>query len=162
MPAFERLKDFFNPVGDDDYEDDDMEVEAEDIESRDEKVSAFRPRLFPSNDSNRRSESSSSLRETKVLVYEPRGFEEASKIVDSLKNNKIVVINFANMKADGDRSVHQCQKEVFDFVNGAIYALEGNIKKISETIFVISPQGVDIDTNISKEVEKKGTHKWAI
>ena len=66
------------------------------------------------------------------------------------------------MKADGDKSAHQCQKEVFDFVNGAIYAIEGTIKKISDTIFVIAPPGVDIDTNIRQETEKKGTHRWAI
>lgn len=160
MANFEKIKNFFNPMTEsDEYDGDDMELEAEDFEE--EKVTAFKPRLF-SNDSNKKNDYSYQTRETKVLIYEPKNFEEGSKIVDSLKNKKIVVVNFANMKSDGDKSVHQCQKEVFDFVNGAIYALEGNIKKISDTIFVIAPPGVDIDNNIKQEVEKKGNHRWAI
>jgi cell division protein sepF len=160
MGSLDKLKNFFNAGVEEDYVDDDMEIE--EIEEDDDKITPFRSKFFASNESSRKNEYSYQAKETKVLVYEPKCFDEASKIVDSLKNKKIVVVNFSNMKADGDKSAHQCQKEVFDFVNGAIYAIEGTIKKISDTIFVIAPPGVDIDTNIRQETEKKGTHRWAI
>lgn len=53
------------------------------------------------------------------------------------------------------RNAQQCQKEIFDFINGAIYAIDGDIRKISDTIFVIAPPNVDIDSNINQEFEKK-------
>ena len=153
MGSLDKLKNFFNAGVEEDYDMEIEEVEEED----DDKITPFRSKFFASNESSRKNEYTYQAKETKVLVYEPKSFDEASKIVDSLKNKKIVVVNFSNMKADGDKSAHQCQKEVFDFVNGAIYAIEGTIKKISDTIFVI-----DIDTNIRQETEKKGTHRWAI
>ena len=159
MGSLDKLKNFFNAGVEEVEEDYDMEIE--EVED-DDKITPFRSKFFASNESSRKNEYTYQAKETKVLVYEPKSFDEASKIVDSLKNKKIVVVNFSNMKADGDKSAHQCQKEVFDFVNGAIYAIEGTIKKISDTIFVIAPPGVDIDTNIRQETEKKGTHRWAI
>lgn len=160
MRSLDKLKNFFNAGVEEVEEDYDMEIE--EVEEDDDKITPFRSKFFASNESSRKNEYTYQAKETKVLVYEPKSFDEASKIVDSLKNKKIVVVNFSNMKADGDKSAHQCQKEVFDFVNGAIYAIEGTIKKISDTIFVIAPPGVDIDTNIRQETEKKGTHRWAI
>ena len=159
MGSLDKLKNFFNAGVEEVEEDYDMEIE--EVED-DDKITPFRSKFFASNESSRKNEYTYQAKETKVLVYEPKSFDEASKIVDSLKNKKIVVVNFSNMKADGDKSAHQCQKEVFDFVNGAIYAIEGTIKKISDTIFVIAPPGVDIDTNIRQETEKNGTHRWAI
>lgn len=160
MGSLDKLKNFFNAGVEEVEEDYDMEIE--EVEEDDDKITPFRSKFFASNESSRKNEYTYQAKETKVLVYEPKSFDEASKIVDSLKNKKIVVVNFSNMKADGDKSAHQCQKEVFDFVNGAIYAIEGTIKKISDTIFVIAPPGVDIDTNIRQETERKGTHRWAI
>lgn len=160
MRSLDKLKNFFNAGVEEVEEDYDMEIE--EVEEDDDKITPFRSKFFASNESSRKNEYTYQAKETKVLVYEPKSFDEASKIVDSLKNKKIVVVNFSNMKADGDKSAHQCQKEVFDFVNGAIYAIEGTIKKISDTIFVIAPPGVDIDTNIRQETERKGTHRWAI
>ncbi len=160
MGRLDKLKNFFNAGVEEVEEDYDMEIE--EVEEDDDKITPFRSKFFASNESSRKNEYTYQAKETKVLVYEPKSFDEASKIVDSLKNKKIVVVNFSNMKADGDKSAHQCQKEVFDFVNGAIYAIEGTIKKISDTIFVIAPPGVDIDTNIRQETERKGTHRWAI
>lgn len=159
-----KLRGFFNSE-DDNYEDD-YTVDSEmDIEEEEEKTSSLRPMFFSGNNDNiRKMENSYTSKETKVLIYEPREFSEAQNIVDSLKNKKIVVVNFSNMKEckEENKTAQQCQKEIFDFINGAIYAIEGDIKKISSTIFVIAPPNVDIDTNIKQEIERKGSHRWAI
>ena len=160
----DKLRGFFNSE-DDNYEDDytvDSEME---IEEEEEKTSSLRPKFLSANNDNiRKMENSYTSKETKVLIYEPREFSEAQNIVDSLKNKKIVVVNFSNMKEckEENKTAQQCQKEIFDFINGAIYAIEGDIKKISSTIFVIAPPNVDIDTNIKQEIERKGSHRWAI
>ncbi|KXG75965.1 cell division protein SepF [Thermotalea metallivorans] len=89
----------------------------------------------------------------KVIVCEPSEFEEAPGIVDNLKSRKPVVINLENL----DQEV---AKKIFDFLNGAVYALDGNIQKVSKGIFILAPNNVDISGNIREELKNKGIFPW--
>ena len=165
MGLFDKLKNVFTT--DNDYDVDDLEnVDDFDVEMEEEKSSpSLKPRFMSINSDNiKKMENAYTAKETKVIIYEPKEYSEAANIVDSLKNKKIVVVNFANMKDNKEegRNAQQCQKEIFDFINGAIYAIDGDIRKISDTIFVIAPPNVDIDSNINQEFEKKGRHRWSI
>lgn len=162
MGVLDSIKKVFT-VGD---EYDDSYDEVEDTESyQEDNVLPLKPKFVSNNSDNiRKIENSYTSKDTKVIIYEPKEYSEATNIVDSLRNKKIVVVNFANMKENKEegKSSEQCQKEIFDFINGAVYAINGNIRKIEKTIFVIAPPSVDIDSNISQEFERKGSHKWAI
>ena len=162
--AFDKIRNFFNP-GDDTEEDDYVaSSEIEEDEVTDDKITQFRPRFFSGNDNSKKSEtSSSSLKEVKILIYEPKNYSEATNIVDSLKNKRVVVLKFTQVEAEGSYDVYHCKKQIFDFVNGAVYAMEGNMKKLSDDIFMFSPHEVDIDEILKQEVEKKGVaRRWAI
>ncbi len=89
----------------------------------------------------------------KVVLYEPDNFEEAPSIVDDLKNIKPVIVNLENTDSD-------LAKKFFDFLNGAIYALDGNIQKVSTGIFILAPNNVDISGNIKEELKNKGVFPW--
>ncbi|MFW5649040.1 MAG: cell division protein SepF [Candidatus Alkaliphilus sp. MAG34] len=89
----------------------------------------------------------------KVVLYEPDNFEEAPSIVDDLKNRKPVIVNLENTDSD-------LAKKFFDFLNGAIYALDGNIQKVSTGIFILAPNNVDISGNIKEELKNKGVFPW--
>ncbi|KAB3533160.1 cell division protein SepF [Alkaliphilus serpentinus] len=89
----------------------------------------------------------------KVVIYEPVSFEEASSIVDSLKNRKPVIINLESVEPD-------LAKKFFDFLNGAIYAIDGNIQRVSQGIFILAPNNVDISGNIKDELKNKGVFPW--
>lgn len=89
----------------------------------------------------------------KVVVYDPTDFEETPKIVDNLKNRKAVIINLEKLDPEVAR-------KIFDFLNGAIYALDGNIKKISQGIFVLAPNNVDIAGKVTNGVDNKGIFTW--
>ena len=165
--AFDKIRNFFNPGDDtDNIEDDDYVAssEIEDDEVNDDKITQFRPRFFSGNDNSKKSETSSpSLKEVKILIYEPKNYSEATNIVDSLKNKRVVVLKFTQVEAEGSYDVYHCKKQIFDFVNGAVYAMEGNMKKLSDDIFMFSPHEVDIDEILKQEVEKKGVaRRWAI
>ena len=165
--AFDKIRNFFNPGDDtDNIEDDDYVAssEIEDDEVNDDKITQFRPRFFSGNDNSKKSEtSSSSLKEVKILIYEPKNYSEATNIVDSLKNKRVVVLKFTQVEAEGSYDVYHCKKQIFDFVNGAVYAMEGNMKKLSDDIFMFTPHEVDIDEILKQEVEKKGVaRRWAI
>lgn len=89
----------------------------------------------------------------KVVLYEPNNFEEAPSIVDDLKNRKPVIINLENIDME-------LARKFFDFLNGAIYALDGNIQKVSSGIFILAPNNVDISGNIEEELKNKGVFPW--
>ena len=38
-------------------------------------------------------------------------------------------------------------KKIFDFLSGATYALNGNVQKVANNIFIFAPEKVDITTN---------------
>lgn len=89
----------------------------------------------------------------KVIVHEPKDFDEVPGIVDNLKNNKPVVINLEELE-------YELAKKIFDFLNGAVYALEGKIQKISKGIFIIAPKNVEIQGSTKLESEEKGFFPW--
>jgi len=81
----------------------------------------------------------------KLVVTEPKAFDECPRLVDNLKAKKPVIINLEKLESDTAR-------KIFDFLSGATYALNGNVQKISNNIFVFAPESVDITAN----VEHKG------
>lgn len=89
----------------------------------------------------------------KVIIYEPNDFEEAPSIVENLKNRKPVIINLENVEPE-------LARKFFDFLNGAIYALDGNIQKVSAGIFILAPNNVDITGNFKEELKNKGVFPW--
>ncbi len=89
----------------------------------------------------------------KLAIHEPLKFEDSTKIVDDMKNRKPVVLNIQRLDIE-------LKKKVFDFVNGAVYALEGNVQKVAKDIFILAPKNVDIDGNIKNELEEKGLFPW--
>jgi cell division inhibitor SepF len=90
----------------------------------------------------------------KVIVYEPTSYDDAPTIVNSLKTRNAVVVNLENIHDP------EVSKTIFHFLNGAIYAMDGDIRKISKAIFVLAPSNIDIDGNIKKELESKGLFRW--
>jgi len=65
------------------------------------------------------------------------------KLVDSLKSRKPVIINLENIENDTAR-------KIFDFLSGGTYALNGNVQKIAQNIFVFLPENVDVATGGSE------------
>ena len=152
------LKDKFkNLVGIEDVDDDDEEFEEELEEAKPEKKeekSFARPSMNQSAPSFREAPKSEPLpRRTtasdimKMIVVEPQGFDECPRLVDSLKAKKPVVINLESLDTDVAR-------KIFDFLSGATYALNGNVQKIANNIFVFAPSNVDVTSNSTQLAQK--------
>lgn len=80
----------------------------------------------------------------KIVVIEPKSFDECPKLVDSLKGRKPVIINLEKIETDTAR-------KIFDFLSGATYALNGNVQKIANNIFVFLPENVDVSTDTNNK-----------
>lgn len=89
----------------------------------------------------------------KLVVHEPLNYEDAPKIVDDLKMRKTVVVNLEHLDKD-------IKRQIFDFINGGLYSLEGSIQKVTKDIFVLAPNNVEIDGNIRDELKNKGIFQW--
>ena len=80
----------------------------------------------------------------RMIVIEPQSFEDSPKLVDNLKTRKPVIINLENLDTDVAR-------KIFDFLSGATYALNGNVQKVANNIFVFAPENINIDYNMNKK-----------
>ncbi len=76
----------------------------------------------------------------KLVVIEPKSFDECPKLVDSLKGRRPVIINLEKIETE-------TAKKIFDFLSGATYALNGNVQKVASNIFIFAPESVDIAAN---------------
>ncbi|ABY93171.1 cell division protein SepF [Thermoanaerobacter sp. CM-CNRG TB177] len=83
--------------------------------------------------------------QVKVLILKPEKFEQVMNICNELKNKKPVIVDLQKM----DKNEAQ---RVVDFLSGAAYALNGEIKKISGYIFLVAPENFDITGDIKDEV----------
>lgn len=88
----------------------------------------------------------------KIVVHEPLSYEEAPEIVEELKTRKVVVINFEQL----DQNL---KRQIFDFINGALYAIEGKIQKVTRDIFILAPSNVEID-GLKDELKSRGIFPW--
>ena len=80
----------------------------------------------------------------KMIVIEPQGFDECPKLVDSLKAKKPIIINLEKIETDTAR-------KIFDFLSGATYALNGNVQKVANNIFIFAPENVDVTAYIDQQ-----------
>ena len=90
----------------------------------------------------------------KVMIVEPKKYEEVTQIADHLKQKKTVIVNLENL---ADANVRRC---IFEFMSGAVYVLEGDMQKVSKGIFILAPHNVNIDASLKKELESKTFFPW--
>ena len=86
----------------------------------------------------------------RVVVIQPRSFDEAQSIADHLKERKPVIMNLEAVETAVSR-------KIVDFLSGATYALDGNIQKITNGIFLVAPNNVGI---LDEELTGKGAFPW--
>lgn len=90
----------------------------------------------------------------KMKISKPTNFDQADEIVMQLKEKNAVVINLEYVSKDVAR-------RIVDVISGAVKALDGNIEKVSNSIFVIAPYNYDIVNEITKEkIESKFSASW--
>lgn len=96
-----------------------------------------------------------SQKNIRVVITEPKVFEDCQGITDNLKNRRPVIINLEEVDKD-------LAKRVVDFISGATYALNGNMQKVGNGIFLFVPSNMDIaNDNKGWEKEKeKGLFTW--
>lgn len=87
------------------------------------------------------------MKKPRITIIEPRLYSEVHKLSDSLLKNQSVIINFRRM--DKEQA-----KKMLDFLMGVTYAINGDIQRLGEEIFICTPQSVEVDgSELSEFVE---------
>ena len=88
----------------------------------------------------------------RMILLEPRAHSESSQIIDYLKLRNAVVVNLKRLTAAQ-------AKRTIDVLKGAIYAMDGKYQKIGDNTYLLTPNNISIEGQISDETEKKETDK---
>ena len=84
-----------------------------------------------------------------VVVIQPATYDEAQVIADHIRSQRPVIVNLEKM----DYSIAQ---RIMDFVSGAVYTLGGNLERVTQNIFIIAPENVDIAGHFQEELKSNG------
>jgi len=90
-------------------------------------------------------------RQTRVVVAEPRSFDEAQEIAEHLKNRRPVIVNLEHVDTE-------IARRIVDFVSGATLALNGAQQKVGGGIFLFVPNNVDIEGKT--QALERGIFPW--
>ena len=80
----------------------------------------------------------------KMVISQPTTFEQSEEICNYLKERKSVIVNLEYVNKDVAR-------RIVDFISGAVHALDGDIQKISNSIFLIAPTNYEIANEMARE-----------
>ena len=72
-----------------------------------------------------------------VVVIEPQSFDDAQQVAVNLQKKKPVVLNF-------EKTEKSVANRIIDFISGTTYALNGDIKKISNNVILCAPSNVNV------------------
>jgi len=83
-----------------------------------------------------------SQKNIRVILSEPRTYEETQEIADHLRSRRPVVVNLHKVR--NEQAIR-----IVDFLSGTVYALNGAISKIGPNIFLCTPDTVEIHGSIT-------------
>ena len=82
----------------------------------------------------------------RISIQEPLDYDnDGPVVIEEILKNRVVVLNLEMVDND-------LRMRLFDFVSGAVYALKGNMRKVTKGIFVITPNGVEIDSYVADQI----------
>ncbi len=86
-----------------------------------------------------------------VVLVKPERFDDASSIADHLNAKRTVVLNLESTNKDVSR-------RLVDFLSGVAYANDGQIKRVANSTFIITPYNVDFVGDLLDELENNGVY----
>ena len=85
---------------------------------------------------------------TKMVLFEPRSFEESEEVARHFKERRAAVVN-----------LHRLQREhaqrTIDFLTGVVFALDGTIQKIGHNVILCTPETIGVHGEISLDASEE-------
>lgn len=84
-----------------------------------------------------------------VVLAKPERFDDASAIADHLNEKRTVVLNLESANRD-------IARRLIDFLSGVAYANGGQLKRVANSTFIITPYNVNVTGDLLDELENSG------
>jgi cell division inhibitor SepF len=151
MGMMDKFRNFMGMPDDDEYEDE----EEMDFVSRNQKnaqpESIEHTSEFDAHKRPNKVVNIAATTQLSVVLVKPDRFEDASSIADHLNAKRTVVLNLEFTNKDVAR-------RLVDFLSGVAYANEGQIKRVANSTFIITPYNVDFVGDLLDELENNGVY----
>ena len=148
MSLMENLKKSLGIGEEDDYDYDENDDSNEKLFSRD---SADENKARPAEKGRNKVVNINATTQLQVVLVKPDRFDNVSDIAEHLRSKHAVVLNLEATNKDVAR-------RLVDFLSGCAYALDGKIKKIAISTYIITPYNVDIVGDLIDELENNGLY----
>ena len=170
MSFWDNVKKFAQPYDDDDYDDyDDEELDDYEEPAQEPAPRTRRPSPFGGSSAAPAAPAAAAPVATpapaapsfggqvlnmnsgkqEVVLFHAKTFDDAAKAADELCKRKAVILNMENV----DKAL---TRRVVDFLSGAVYALDGRVKKVAQSTYLFCPHNMDVTgdlENIKAEAE---------
>ena len=147
MGMFDKIKGIMGVPEEEEYEDD-LEFEGQDSFLPKEEYAPQESIASESKRSNKVVNINSTM-QLQVVLVKPERFDDASAIADHLNAKRTVVLNLESTNKETSR-------RLVDFLSGVAYANNGQIKRVANSTFIITPYNVDIMGDLLDELESNG------
>lgn len=84
-----------------------------------------------------------------LKVVRPEAYEDVSTVADHLLCGRTVVLNL-------EAAPREVVRRMIDFLSGVAYSIEGQIKRVANTTYIITPNNVDVSGDASARGERGG------
>jgi len=171
MSFWDNVKKFAQPYDDDDYDDYDEELDDYEEPAQEPAPRTRRPSPFGSSGASAPAAPAAAAApvstpapaapsfggqvlnmnsgKQEVVLFHAKTFDDAAKAADELCKRKAVILNMENV----DKAL---TRRVVDFLSGAVYALDGRVKKVAQSTYLFCPHNMDVTgdlENIKAEAE---------
>lgn len=155
MGLFDKIKDIMTDEEDDfdEYTDESTEF----VKPSRRREREVEPPVYEREEAERPSRHSKSDKvvnihttaQLQVVLVKPEGFEEAPSIADNLNARRTVVLNLESAN-------REVARRLLDFLSGVAYANNGQIKRVANSTYIITPYNVDVMGDLIDELENNG------
>ncbi len=132
MALSDKWRNFISPI--------DEEVELELTEEEAKSLSDYEQ---PSNKSFSKVQA-----DAKMVLFEPRTFEESEEVARHLKEKRAAVVNLHRLPPN-------FAQRTIDFLTGVVFAIDGSIQKIGHNVILCTPRTINVAGEISLEAAEK-------
>jgi FtsZ-interacting cell division protein YlmF len=88
----------------------------------------------------------------KVHVVAPSHFRDAQEIGDLVKQGSPVIVNLQMSERDLSR-------RMIDFCSGLTYALDGQMEKVADQVFLLAPSNVEVSPEERMRLQQRGLYR---
>ncbi len=152
MSFLDKIKNIVNVDEDGYYPDDDIDsgafINSDTFDEPDDRFVKQQRKVSRNMDDNKVVNIHTTA-QLQVVLSKPEKFEEVRGIADNLNEKRTVVLNLESVSKEVAR-------RLIDFLTGVAYANNGQIKRVANSTFIITPYNVDVMGDLLDELENNG------